>query len=120
MLPLLATMRIRFRFSNTDDSFRKSSMAKTQPIRRWTLRDLLTGAEKQSRGINEQFKKILWPAVRDLDECLSDPDCPAHRLENSVRQFEKASVESDGLLVDMDEMLKYIHGFAEREKTERF
>ena len=99
-------------------------MATDQPVRRMTLRQLLTHSEKCSRDLIEHLQATLMPRLGDYRD-LSRPvrrrsHYPAMiAIQNAMRKLGQSAGESLAQTADLLEHLDEIYAHAKRERASR-
>ena len=99
-------------------------MTANRPIRRMTLRQLLTAAEKCSHDLAEQLHATLVPRVADCRE-LSRPvrrrsNYPTVvALNNALRKLGEGHEETEAVIGFLLELLQEIREHARRERFNR-
>jgi hypothetical protein len=99
-------------------------MLTEKPIRRMTLRQLLTHAEKYSRDLIEHFNGTFLPKVTDFRDLSRPVRRKSHfptllALLNALRNLESAGSEITANIDHLTEQMKSIREHASRERINR-
>jgi hypothetical protein len=95
-----------------------------RPVRRMTLRQQLTHAEKCSRDVIEHINGNLLPAVSDVRDLSRPVRRRSHyptmvSLSNALNKLQKAGVEITQILEYLHGQLQEIREHARRERVNR-
>ena len=95
-----------------------------RPVRRMTLRQQLTHAEKCSRDIIDFFQGSLLPCISDVRDLSRPVRRRSHypkmvSLSNSVNKLQQAGAEINQLVDYLQEQLQAIREHARRERVNR-
>jgi hypothetical protein len=99
-------------------------MATDQPIRRMTLRQLLTHSEKCSRDLIDQLNATLLPRVSDYRDLSRPVRRRSHypkigSLVNALNKLSDVGAETSALAAYLQEQLDEIRDRAHRERVNR-
>src|SRR5713226_3673548 len=99
-------------------------MTTDQPLRRMTLRQLLTHSEKCTRDLIEHLQATLLPQVADFRDLNRPVRRKSHyptvvALSNSLNKLAETSQETDEMGEYLFERLKEIREHARRERINR-
>ena len=99
-------------------------MVSEKPMRRLTLRELLTDAEKRTRDLIEHLQTTWVARAADLRDLSRPVRRRSHyptlqALLNALHKFLEASQETDRLLQHLTGELEEIHEHAKRERLTR-
>jgi len=99
-------------------------MGNDKPIRRMTLRQLLTHAEKSSRELAELVQATLLVRISDFRDLSRPIRRRSHyptmlALQNALRRLTEASEETQNMITYLNENLEAIREHAQREKVNR-
>jgi len=95
-----------------------------RPVRRMTLRQQLTHAEKCSRDVIEHINGNLLPSVSDVRDLSRPVRRRSHyptmvSLSNAINKLQQGSVEIGKMLEYLQEQLQEIREHARRERVNR-
>lgn len=99
-------------------------MALQKPVRRLTLRELLTDAEKRSRDVVDNLNNVLIQKVADLRDLSRTVRKKSHyptlmALHNSLDRVVELTNESEVLIAQLEQQLNEIRDHARRERFNR-
>jgi hypothetical protein len=99
-------------------------MDQTQPVRRMTLRQLLTHSEKCSRDLIEHCQATLLTRISDFRDLSRPVRRRSHyptmvALHNSLHKLEEATEEATAMADHLAEHLQLIRDHAKRERVNR-
>jgi hypothetical protein len=99
-------------------------MAVERPMRRMTLRQLLTHSEKCTRDLIEHFQATLLPRVSDFRDLNRPVRRRSHyptllALLNAMQKVEQTGAETQALADYLQERLQEIREHARRERINR-
>ena len=99
-------------------------MAAGRPIRRWTLHELVKGAERLCRDIAEHFRRGYVPAAKEVQAAAASQRTSTSTradlvIVHAVEQIEQADSYGKELLDQLDEILKAIQDHADQESDAR-
>ena len=99
-------------------------MLTEKPLRRMTLRQLLTHSEKCSRDLIEQINGNFVPSVSDFRDLNRPVRRKSHyptlfAVMNALTKLEKATSELDEMAERLYDNLQIIREHAQREKINR-
>jgi len=95
-----------------------------RPVRRMTLRQQLTHAEKCSRDVIEHINGSLLPSISDVRDLSRPVRRRSHyptmvSLSNALNKLQQAGVEINQILEYLQEQLQQIREHARRERVNR-
>jgi hypothetical protein len=95
-----------------------------RPVRRMTLRQQLTHAEKCSRDLIEHFHGSLLPSISDVRDLSRPVRRRSHyptlvSVSNALNKLQQAGVEVTKILEHLQEQLQEIREHARRERVNR-
>jgi len=95
-----------------------------RPVRRMTLRQQLTHAEKCSRDVIEHINGNLLPSISDVRDLSRPVRRRSHyptmvSLSNALNKLQQAGVEITQILEYLQEQLQQIREHARRERVNR-
>jgi hypothetical protein len=95
-----------------------------RPVRRMTLRQQLTHAEKCSRDVIEHINGNLLPSISDVRDLSRPVRRRSHyptmvSLSNALNKLQQAGVEISQILEYLQEQLQEIREHARRERVNR-
>jgi hypothetical protein len=95
-----------------------------RPVRRMTLRQQLTHAEKCSRDVIEHINGSLLPSISDVRDLSRPVRRRSHyptmvSLSNALNKLQQAGVEINRVLEYLQEQLQEIREHARRERVNR-
>jgi hypothetical protein len=95
-----------------------------RPVRRMTLRQQLTHAEKCSRDVIEHINGNLLPSIADVRDLTRPVRRRSHyptmvSLSNALNKLQQAGVEITQILEYLHEQLQQIRDHARRERVNR-
>jgi hypothetical protein len=99
-------------------------MAVEKPVRRLTLRQLLTHSEKCVRDLVEHFQATVLPRVSDFRDLSRPVRRRSHyptmmALLNSLKKLEEAGLEVQTQIEYLQSQLQEIREHARRERVNR-
>jgi hypothetical protein len=99
-------------------------MVVERPVRRMTLRQQLTHAEKCSRDVIEHINGSLLPSISDVRDLSRPVRRRSHyptmvSLSNALNKLQQAGVEINRVLEYLQEQLQEIREHARRERVNR-
>jgi hypothetical protein len=99
-------------------------MEKERPVRRMTLRQLLTHSEKNSRDLIEHCQATLLTRMSDFRDLSRPVRRRSHyptlvALQNALKNVGEAIAEALALAKSLDEQLEEIREHARRERVNR-
>ena len=95
-----------------------------RPVRRMTLRQQLTHAEKCVRDLVEHFHGSLLPSISDVRDLSRPVRRRSHyptmvSMSNAVNKLQQAGVDINKILEYLQEQLQEIREHARRERINR-
>ncbi len=95
-----------------------------RPVKRMTLRELLTHAEKKTRDLIEHYQSNVLTQVADFRDLSRPVRRRSHyptllALQNALRQLEEAAEDATALGEYLAEQLQSIRESARREQLSR-
>jgi hypothetical protein len=95
-----------------------------RPVRRMTLRQQLTHAEKCSRDVIEHINGSLLPSISDVRDLSRPVRRRSHyptmvSLSNALNKLQQAGLEINRILEYLQEQLQEIREHARRERVNR-
>ncbi len=100
-------------------------MKDDKPVRRMTLRQLLTHSEKCCRDLVEHFQSNVLNRVNDFRDLSRPVRRRSHyptlvAMQNALNKLLEAATEAEVLSDYLHEHLQAIHEHASRERVSRF
>jgi hypothetical protein len=99
-------------------------MATDKPVRRMTLRQLLTHSEKCTRDLIEQFQSVLLQRLTDFRDLSRPVRRRSHyptmvAMRNALVKLQQTDEETMSLVDYLNEHLQAIREHASRERASR-